>query len=153
MTTYYWLKVSLTFHLIGFTIAAGTTLTSFVMKRRLWNLLCYHQQKALPVLASLAVFPILTGSGIGMLLLSGFAMVYLIFAGQLWFKIKLGLVLLALLNGLFITRPLNRKINQLAMSGIDGSDKQYQFTGLERKSYAFYLSQLLVFLVASFRFT
>lgn len=88
-----------------------------------------------------ARFPRLIGVGVGLLLLSGFYMMFLTrgaYGGQLWFRIKLVLVIAAIVNS-FIVKRLGKRVK--AMVAAEGSGD-----GLQQKVTAFYLVQLFLFL-------
>jgi len=139
-------------HIIGLTLAAGTTFISFLVNRRFWKFYGTEKAKALTLMELANRFPRVIGIGIGLLLLSGFYMMYLtkgVFAGQLWFRIKIVLVLLVIANS-FVAKALGKRVK--VMVAEEGS-----IGGLQRKVMAFYLVQLILFLtifvLGVFKFT
>jgi len=143
---------SLLAHITGLTLAAGTTLTSFLVNRRFWKLYGTDRAKALTLVELGARFPRVIGIGIGLLLLSGFYMMYLsrgAYGGQLWFRIKIALVLLAIANS-FVAKALGKRVNAMIATG-------ERAPGLQQKVTTFYLVQLFLFLaifiLGVFKFT
>jgi uncharacterized membrane protein SirB2 len=132
---------SLLAHITGLTLAAGTTVAGFLVDRRFWKFYNTDRAKALTLMELGARFPRLIGIGIGLLLLSGFYMMYLTkgaYGGQAWFRIKIVLVLAAIANG-FVAKALGKRVS--AMVATEGSTG-----GLQQKVTAFYLVQLFLFL-------
>lgn len=133
---------SLLAHITGLTLMAGTTLTGFLINRRFWKFYSTDKAKALTLMELGARFPRVIGIGVGLLLLSGFYMVFLtkgVYGGQLWFRIKIALVLLVIING-FIAKALDKRMkDMMATEGSIGS--------LQRNVTVFYLVQLFLFLV------
>ncbi len=139
-------------HITGLTLAAGTTVTGFLVNRRFWKFYGADRVKALTLMELGTHFPRIIGIGIGLLLLSGVFMLYLTkdaFAGQLWLRIKIVLVLVIIANG-FVIKALEKRVK--AMVPAEGS-----IGGLQRKVTAFYLVQLFLFLtifvLGVFKFT
>lgn len=121
---------------------AGTTLTGFLINRRFWKFYSTDKAKALTLMELGARFPRVIGIGVGLLLLSGFYMVFLtkgVYGGQLWFRIKIALVLVVIING-FIAKALDKRMK--AMMATEGS-----IGSLQRNVTVFYLVQLFLFLV------
>lgn len=134
--------LSLLVHITGLTLAAGTTFAGYLVNRRFWKFYLADRAKALTVMELGARFPMIIGIGMGLLLLSGFYMMYLtkgIFAEQLWFRIKGVLVLIAIANS-FVAKALEKKVRSLAVA-----DNSTGISSLKRKVTLFYLVQLFVF--------
>jgi hypothetical protein len=136
--------LSLLMHITGLTLAAGTTFVGYLMNRRFWKFYGTDRIKALTVIELGAWLPRIIGIGIGLLLLSGFFMMYLtkgVFAEQRWFRIKGILVLMVIGNG-FVARSLGKKVKKLV-----AADDGVSMSGLKRKVTLFYWVQLLLFFV------
>jgi len=139
-------------HIMGLTLAAGTTVIGFIVNRRFWKFYGSDKVKALTLMELGTRFPRVIGIGIGLLLLSGFCIMYLskgAFAGQLWLRIKIVLVLVVIANS-FVVKALEKRVN--ATMTAEGS-----IGGLRRKVTTFYLVQLFLFLaifvLGVFKFT
>jgi hypothetical protein len=107
MTSQTLLQLFLVLHLVGFTTMAGTVLADFSINRRLNKYLLSDKSKALSILEGTALFPALIGIGVGLLISTGIGMVVIFkgaFAGMLWFRIKMILVVLVMINGAGIMR-------------------------------------------------
>jgi len=128
-------------HIIGLTLAAGTTVISFMVSQRFGKFYVEDKARAIPLMELGNRFPRLTGIGIGLLLLSGVFMIMLskgAFAGQLWLRIKIVLVLIVIANG-FVGKSLSKRVKAIVAS--EGSIKS-----LHQKVTTFYLVQLFLFL-------
>ena len=139
-------------HIIGLTLAAGTSVISFVVNRRFWKFYGTEKARALTLMELGARLPSVIGIGIGLLLLSGFYMIYLAkgaFTGQLWLRIKIVLVLIVIVNS-FVAKALRKQVK--AMVAAEGT-----IGGLKQKETALYLVQLILFLtifvLGVFKFT
>lgn len=133
--------MSLFVHITGISLAAGTTVISFFVNRRFWKFHGTDKLKALTLMELATRFPRFTGIGIGLLLLSGIYMVYAtkgIFGGQLWFRIKMMLVLLAIVNN-FVIQVFDKRVKGRLAAGVS-------LNGLQKKITVYYLLQLILFL-------
>ena len=149
----------LVLHLIGLTIMAGTTLVDFVTFRQFWALYAQNKQKALPVMEVQAKFPRLLATGIILLLVTGISMMAVtrgVFGEQLWFRIKMVIVVLVIINGLAVGRRQAMKLRRLITTDTGDSDTQQKVKSLRQGIAIFHISQLLLFIViiilSTFRF-
>ncbi|QHV93947.1 hypothetical protein [Spirosoma endbachense] len=97
----------LVLHLTGFVLFAGTTIVDFVAYRQFWKLFGKDKSQAIVISQVLAKFPVLMGIGIILLILSGVGMMAMtngVFGEQLWFRLKFGLVIILIANGLLVGR-------------------------------------------------
>lgn len=119
MSSQTFLQLDLVLHITGFTMMAGTVLAWFAVYRRLDKYILVDKPRALTTLDSISSFPRLVGIGAALLITSGIAMV-IIFKGtvaqMIWFKIKMVLVLLILLNGALILQRGGNKLKHLLQS-------------------------------------
>jgi len=102
MTSPTFLQLDLVLHITGFTIMAGTILADFAISRRLDKYILSDRPKAITILETTAGLGRLIGIGAALLILTGIGMVIIYkgtIAQMLWFKIKMVLVLLVILNG------------------------------------------------------
>lgn len=98
-----YLQSLIVFHLTGLILFAGTSLASQSALRQFWKQYNIDRTKAVAVLQARAKFPLLMGLGFGLIILSGVGMMAIThgaFGEQLWFRIKFGLVILILINGI-----------------------------------------------------
>jgi hypothetical protein len=137
----------LVLHVIGFTIMAGVTVAQFSVFARLNKALINNKQKALSILESTGGFARLMGIGAFLLILTGIAMVIYLHDGtdkMLWFRIKMPLVLLILLNGALFARPNANKMKKLLEENSSENDGLLDI--LKNRLSLFNVSQLLIFL-------
>lgn len=158
ITTYNLLKLSLTFHIAGITMTAGTMLMNYVIYLKFWKTYFSDQQKAKVILSATSKFPLVAGIGMGILLLSGIAMMMLTrgaYMHQLWFMLKLGVIVLLLVNGLVVMRRFGLRLHKQLQNGNDEGTAQ-RIISIKRSLNASLLFQLLLFLtifvLATFRF-
>ena len=114
MTTLF--QISLILHIAGIVMIAGTTFTNFVISKQFWNNIETDKHKAVIINSTTLSLGRLTGIGGVLTILSGIAMVaalHGVFTAQLWFQIKMALVLLIILNASFFARQQNKKLQQL----------------------------------------
>lgn len=136
----------LVLHITGFTLMAGTIAADFAINRRLGKYLITDKSKAMSILEGTAGFPALIGIGGLLLLTTGIGMVILFkgaVARMLWFRIKMVLVVLVILNGsLVLRRQAGRLKALLADSGNGGN---HQILALSRTMSIFHVIELLLF--------
>jgi hypothetical protein len=133
--------LSLFIHITGISLAAGTTVISFFVNRRFWKYCSAEKAKALTLMELATRFQRFIGIGIGLLILSGIYMVYFTkgaFGQQLWFRIKMVLVVLAIINNVVIQIFVKRVMGRLT-AGVS-------LNSLQQKITAYYLLQLVLFL-------
>jgi len=137
----------LTLHLIGLALMGGTVVIEFINYQFFWGLIGRDQQKAANVVSMTAKISKLSGIGAGLLILSGagmIAMTHGVMAAQLWFKIKMVLVVLLILNNGLNGNKTSAKIRQLAEK--QQFDQINPLKQLRGKLKIFYLLQLAILL-------
>lgn len=141
----------LTLHLIAFTLMAGTTVIDFVNYRTFWKLVNRQKEQALGILAATTKYSRLTGIGAALLIATGIGMVALRngYPGeQLWFRIKMILVLLLVGNNLLNGRRLDIKLRRTFRTDPEAATDHA--LNLKSKLQTFYLVQLGIFLTIIF---
>ena len=132
---------SLFIHITGISLAAGTTFISFLVNRRFWNAYGTNKVKALTLIELSSRFPRITGLGIGLLILSGMYIMFLTkgaFGEQLWFRIKIVLVVLVIIINIVIN-ILEKRVKGMVTAEVNAG-------GLQRKVTSYYMIQLILFL-------
>ena len=132
---------SLLIHITGISIAAGTTFISFLINRRFWQAYGTNRVKALTLIELSSRFPRITGLGIGLLILSGMYFMFLTkgaFGEQLWFRIKMVLVIFVIIINIVIN-ILEKRVKGMVTAEVDAGI-------IRRKLTNYYLLQLLLFL-------
>lgn len=138
----------LTLHLIAFILLAGTTFLDFLNYRTFWKLVNRQKEQASGVLAATTNYSRLTGIGAALLIVTGLSMVALMDgfpSEQLWFRIKMILVLLLVINYVFNGRRLGIKLRKAFKE--DSEAETDQVLRLKGKLQTFYLVQLFFVLI------
>src|SRR5258708_9719754 len=116
MNTQTFLNLDLVLHITGFTMMAGTIVADCAINRRMKRFLLSDKQRAVSILDVSAGFPRLIGIGAALLIVTGFAMVVIFknaVADMRWFRIKMVVVVLILVNGAVILRRGSNRMKRL----------------------------------------
>lgn len=144
---YYHLSVLL--HIIGLSIVACAALAGFLASRRFWHLYLLDRSKAEAVADLNGRFPRLFGIGMALLILSGVWLMIQtrgVYGEQLWFRIKILLVVLVIVNGV-LTRRMGKKIQSLhAMTKTDHKAEALLLP-MKRTTSIYYVTQLVLLVV------
>ena len=141
----------LTLHLTALTLMAGTTLVDFMAYRSLWQIINRDKELSIGLLQLMAKLPRIIGIGAAILVLTGIGMMALthgVFGEQLWFRIKFGLVLLLIGNGLLVGRRLGKKLRKLLAD--NGPVLTEQVNVIRGSLTRFHLMQLSIFFIIIF---
>ena len=101
------LHFSLVFHIIGLTIVGGSTLVAFVVQNQFWKQYEQDTGKGIAVMVAAAKVPRITMIGLSLLILSGMSMMIIThgaFGAQLWFKVKMIVLLIIIINALILRK-------------------------------------------------
>lgn len=145
--------VSLWLHIIGITLLAGTTVVDFVLTRRFWAFYAKDNQAGVLVRKMTDKLPLLIVAGIVITLLSGIGMMtilHTVVGAMLWFRIKIGLVLIVILNGIIVGRRLNTRLNKLLVSAGTPSVNEGSLNQVKKNLHLFHLTQLTIFFIIYF---
>lgn len=141
----------LTLHLTALTLMAGTTLVDFIAYRSLWQIINQEKELSTGLLQLMAKLPRIIGIGAAILVSTGIGMMVLthgVFGEQLWFRIKFGLVLLLIGNGLLVGRRLGTKLRKLLAD--NGPVLTDQVNVIRGSLTRFHLMQLSIFFIIIF---
>lgn len=160
MATLILLRSGLVFHITGITLMIGIFLAEFVTSRQIWNFISADKDKARFLLKATSPFPLLQGLGGLLIILGGILMMMTwhgTIMGQLWFQIKMGLLVLLILNAVGMARPARRMLRKLLKSAINETEiDQTNIGDIKKRLKLFYISQLLLFwliiILAIFKF-
>ncbi|HTI93120.1 MAG TPA: hypothetical protein VL727_21120 [Puia sp.] len=152
MNTFTLIKIGLFLHLTGITMMVGTTFAGMSANLRFRKLLFTEREKAFLMLKATDRYPVLQAAGAILILLGGVIMMigyHGVIMQLLWFKIKLVVIALILLNQLLFGVSLTRKLRRESDSAtIDATMKKLTvFNGAQIALF------LLIFLLSSFRFS
>lgn len=138
----------LVLHIIGLCTMAGTAIVDFFCYTRFWKLYTLGKEKAATLLPVLATFRFLFAGGFILLLISGVGMVALshgLFAEQRWFRIKMGIVLLAILNGAVFGGRTASKLRKVVDADLAGTNVEGTRNALKGRLRMIQVFQLLLF--------
>ncbi len=130
---------------------AGTTLVDFMAYRSLWKTVTHEKELSTGLLQLMAKLPRIIGIGAAVLISTGMGMMILthgVFGEQLWFRIKFGLVVLLILNGLLVGRRLGLKLRRLLAD--NGPVLTDQVNVIRGGLTRFHLLQLSIFFIIIF---
>lgn len=168
MTT---LKLGLVLHLSGIVLMVGMTIAAWVLQGQLWHTIFYGKERARPLFRVSKRVNQLQGLG-GILILAGGVTMMIALHGvvmhQSWFRAKLVLLGLIILNAVLVLMPAGRKFRRL-LSGMaperagapdgevpaGGGISPGDLTGIKRRMLLFYVLQLsfflLIFILSAFQ--
>ncbi|MDO6430775.1 hypothetical protein Q4E93_09255 [Flavitalea sp. BT771] len=156
MTSQTLLQLLLVLHLVGFSTMAGTVLADFSINRRLNKYLLSDKSKALSILEGTALFPALIGIGVALLISTGIGMVIVLkgaVTGMLWFRVKMILVVLVMINGAGIMRKNGANL-KLLLSENTGNNNGRILALKSRMTVAHSIQMILflsIFILSIFR--
>lgn len=161
-------QIALVTHIIGLTLMAGTTVVDFIMVKQFWKHYAHDSSKAITIHEAGSKFPALFGVGIILLILSGITMMGVtrgVFGEQIWFRIKFGLVILIIINGLALGRRLGSKLKKLLMqerpntqvgASVSQENRNDDLLKVKNNLNWFHLSQfaffIIIFVLSVFKF-
>ncbi len=160
MGSYYILKLGLVIHITGIVAMAGMFLGSFIAYEQFWKLLITEKERALILFRVISRFQIAQIIGGALILTGGITMMMALHGvvmSAIWFKVKMGTLLLLILNAVFIARPAGLKLKQLlALEQTGEHILSLKVNPIKQRITLFYSLQLLFFLVifilSSFQF-
>ncbi|WP_315814767.1 hypothetical protein [Paraflavitalea speifideaquila] len=152
-------QASLWFHIIGITLLAGTTVTDFVLTRKFWTFYAKDRTEGILVRKMSDKLPLLIVAGIVLILLSGVGMMTILHSVlglMLWFRIKMALVVVVILNGVVFGRRLATQLNRLLAAGPAQTPDEQSLNRVKRNLQLFHIAQLalfgIIFLLSAFKF-
>ncbi|WP_217602178.1 hypothetical protein [Chitinophaga sp. GbtcB8] len=146
MKTHLLLRILLAFHLTGLTIMAGTSIIDFFTFKTFCRLIDHSDNKALSLLPLMSGYGSFVRAGAAILILTGagmFLMMKGIWWDQLWFKIKIALALLLVLNGILVGNKQGTRLRSMAYEGFP--DFVQRTVHIRASLDRFYITQLLLF--------
>lgn len=148
MKTHLLLRILLAFHLTGLTIMAGTTIIDFFTFKTFCRLIDHNDNKALHLIPLMSGYGSFVRAGAAILILTGagmFLMMKGIWWEQLWFKIKIVLVLLLVLNGILVGNKQGTRLRNMAYEGFP--DLIQRTVHIRANLDRFYVTQLALFFI------
>lgn len=143
-------NIALVTHVIGITIMAGATFVDYITFRALGNAFRANETKALVLGAYLHKLQRFMGIGLLIILISGVAMMaklHEVWDAQLWFRIKMGVLLLIIINGLGLRRRIGAQLNKLLVRDLSLSSVEGKWQGIKRNFTIVVSVQMLLFIL------
>lgn len=158
MNTLNLFQTGLLLHIIGLTILAGTTLTSYIVQKQFQKQF-QDKQRGLALMHLIIKLRRLAGIGLGLQILSGVMMIAVTGGGygqQLWFKIKMILVILIIACTIALSTGMQKRVQKLLIEeGVDRG-RLLQIGKIAAKVNYVQLTLLLffmiIFILSVFRF-
>jgi len=148
MKTYLILRTVLALHLAGLVIMAGATVMDYVTFKTFWNFADHGDIRAPGLLPLMNKYGEIVRAGAAILLLTGIGM-WVITGGalwqQLWFKVKMALVVLLVLHGMFIGNKQGHRLREMIV--INAPDFIQHTMGIRGTLNRFYIIQLALFFI------
>jgi len=114
------LKLGLVMHISGIVLMVGMTIAAFILQWQSWEIIPFGKERMRPLQRVGKRINLLQGLG-GLLIIAGGVMMMIALHGvvmhQAWFRIKLVLLGLIILNALAVLMPAGRKLRRL-LTGI-----------------------------------
>ena len=150
-------QIALITHIVGITLMAGTTLVEYLLTKHFWKLYASDRSRAIATNEAGFNFHLIVNIGIILLILSGVSMLVItqgVFAKQIWFQIKIGLIVIIAINGSAFGRKQDAKLKRLiSMEKLNFQDdprgqenRKDDLMKVKNRLDLFYISQLIMFL-------
>jgi uncharacterized membrane protein SirB2 len=153
------LNIALVFHLVGLVSIAGATLLDLITTGQFWKKYSINKHDALAMRELSRVFPIVARAGGALLVLSGIAMMTVMhgaYGSQTWMRIKIGLVVLIIVNMTVFGRRNATRLSGLLDDERNGTDRTTELEKVRSSTRMFHLSQVLflltIFTLSVFKF-
>jgi hypothetical protein len=148
MRTQLFLRILLVLHLTGLVIMAGTTVVDYFTFKTFCRLADEGDNRSLGLLPIMARYGELLRTGAVIIIITGIGM--LVWTGgvwwvQTWFKVKIALVILLVLNGILVGNIQGVKFRKIFTD--NSPDLMQQTTDISANLNRFYLMQLTLFFV------
>jgi len=147
-TTLY--HIALLTRIVGITIMAGTSFIDYITFKAFYK--AYTADAAKGIVLENYLYKLQRFLGIGMLLilLSGVAMMiklHEVWGAQLWFRIKMGLLLLVIINGLGLRRRLGARLKKIIANNTSLIVPGKKWNRIKRDFTIVQFIQLFLFLI------
>ncbi|MDN5286337.1 MAG: hypothetical protein JWR38_2611 [Mucilaginibacter sp.] len=145
------LQTLIVLHLTGLVMMAGTTFVDYTTFKTFWKQFDQDKGRSIALLQATSNFSRLIGIGAALLILTGIGMMAIThgaFGEQIWFRIKFGLVIILILNGLLVGRRQGLKLRKVIVENVNVIPLQIK--GIKTNLNIFHLVQLCIFLMIVF---
>lgn len=141
------LQICLTLHLSGLILTVGHTVVDFIIFNNFSKKFEFEKEKSFALLEIMSKLLVLLIAG-GILLLASGTGLFLIsqgaFGEQIWFQVKMGLIVALILNGSFFGGRQQSKLRNLIRAG--GPDLNSKVRAVNLKLKLYYTIQVAIFL-------
>jgi len=152
-------QTALVLHIVGITMMGGATVVDYLGFRKFWASLIPDKTRAITFLEVGKTCQRIMGIGMLLIIISGVTMMAImhgVWGEQVWFRVKFGLLLLIILNGLGIRRILasrvSRKVHVIGPE-VDVTNLFSKLhTGLSLVHAAQFILFIAVFVLSIFKF-
>jgi uncharacterized membrane protein len=159
MNTFNIFQPALVLHITGIVMMVGVTLADFSAYSQLKRFIPHEKERAIHLYRAARYFPLLMGIGGVLIVLSGITMMVAVkgvFMGQLWFRIKLAVLLLIIANFLLTGRSSQIQLRKWLAAPAEVVGGEPGITAITKRLTLFYSIQLaffgLIFILSVFRF-
>ena len=142
--------LALVVHIIGITIMAGTTFFDFITFRVFIRSFGVDKAKGLIVADYLYRLQRFMGVGMLVILLSGVAMMiklHEVWGAQIWFRIKMGILLLIIVNGLAIRRRVGSRLKKMLTEDASLNAESEKMSAIKTRLTTVQVIQMLLFVI------
>ena len=139
----------LVLHIVGLSVMFGTTVVVFFCFAQFWRQYPRDKARAAAILPVLVNFRFLFAGSFILLLASGIGMVAMshgAFAEQLWFRVKMGILLLVILNGAVIGGRAARRLRKVVEEELAGANVGQRRMTLKGRIRMIHIFQMVLFL-------
>ncbi len=151
-------QIALITHIVGITLMAGATLVEYLLTKHLYKLHVSDRSRAITTNEDGFNLHSLITIGIILLILSGGTMFLItqgFFGKQIWFQIKIGLIIIIAINGsvfgkrqdLKFKSLLSEKLNFHQDYSLGQENRKEDLMKVKNNLDFFYISQLCMFLI------
>jgi hypothetical protein len=140
-------NAALVLHIMGITIMAGTAFIDFITFRVFCKVYATDVVKGLVLESYLHRLQRFLGIGMLLIIISGVAMMiklHEVWGAQLWFRVKMGLLVLVIFNGLAFRRRLGAQLKKLTAGNAPADER---WSRIKRNFTTVQAIQLLLFTV------
>jgi hypothetical protein len=149
--------IAKTLHIVGISVAAGMSLVDLILLQYFWSIYRLHLQEGVVIERLVGRLQRVAAVGMVLIILSGVTMMFYLHAvwgQQLWFRIKMGVLLLIILNGLSFRRVMGKRIHARVMqeSTVRWTEQGSLRAGVTLVQLAQLVFFLVIFVLSVFRF-
>jgi hypothetical protein len=142
--------ILLVLHIAGFITAVGTLVSSLVSYNQFWRLYAINKEQGKAAFNSFLKTRTLGAISLLVTIFAGIGMEIVVAGAHrtfLWFKIKMLLIVLIIINGFLLGRITNKKLKKFLIGSDETLISGKEITKLKRAIVIFQYSQLFIFLL------